>query len=320
MCEVRISFNMKQDSRILIVGHGAVENSLVSYFKKNNFANVFSITELGLNPTIQSSVYAFFQKEKPEYVFLGSTKSGGIQANLDFPADFVYHNTESQNNIFYAARKFGTKKVLYYASSCMYPKEAPQPMVEDLFLTGALEESSKPYAVAKIAGTVMAQAFSNQYGLKTVVMVPATIYGPGCDTDLAHAHVLGALIAKFAKAACEGEDSVELWGTGNPRREFIYVDDFVEASLFLINKHDDAAIINAGVGDDITIKELAETIAEISGFKGKITFDFSKPDGVKQKLLDSSRINKCGWRAKVGLREGIEKTYQWYNKSLAHSV
>ncbi|MFT5387833.1 MAG: GDP-L-fucose synthase [Candidatus Omnitrophota bacterium] len=304
---------MNKDSKILIVGHGgAIENGLSSYFKRNNYTNVFSTSTLGLDTTIQSSVYAFFQDKRPEYVFLASTRSGGIQANIENPADFIYHNLESQNNIFYASWKFGVTKVLYYGGSCVYPKESQQPMSEDALLTGAVEKTSEPYSVAKIAGVITAQAFRRQYGLKTVVMIPATIYGPECDVDLKTAHVMGALIGKFAKAVKDNDESVDIWGTGNPRREFIYIDDFVDASLFLMNNYDDEASVNVGVGSDISIADLAQTIGEVTGFKGVTQCDASKPDGAMQKLLDSTRINNLGWNSKVTIKDGIAKTYQWY--------
>ena len=304
---------MRKDSRILIVGHGgAIENGLLKHFRSEGYHAVRSVSEIGLNPTIQPAVYAYFQEERPEYVFLGSTRSGGIQANINQPAEFIYHNLESQNNIFYASQKFGVKKLLYYGGSCVYPVNATQPIKEETLLTGSVEKTSEPYSVAKIAGVISAQAFRRQYGLKTIVMVPATIYGPGCDVDLKTAHVMGALIAKFAEAVENRQSLVDVWGTGNPRREFIHVDDFIAASLFLMKQYDEEAVINAGVGEDITIRDLAQLIAEVVGFKGDIKFDSSKPDGVMQKFLDSSRINDLGWRAKVDLRRGIEETYRWY--------
>jgi GDP-L-fucose synthase len=305
---------MNKNSKILVVGHDdVIERSLHRHFSNLGYGKVFSSTQMGMNPTIQPSVYDFFTKEKPEYVFLASTRSGGIQVNLAHPAEFIYHNLESQSNIIYAAHKFGVKKLMYFSSSCVYPKDALQPMKEEYLLTGALEKSSEPYAVSKIAGIKLCESFKKEYGLNTVVMIPATIYGPDCDVDLATAHVMGALIEKFSKAVQENLPEVVVWGGGNARREFIYVDDFVQAALFLMEHYDDGQMINAGPGIEIMIKDLAETIARVVGFRGKIIFDASKPEGAMRKLLDSSRLKNLGWRPKVNLEEGISKTFQWYS-------
>lgn len=304
---------MDSKSRILIVGHGgAIEKGLTAHFKKNDYQHVYSVTEMGLNTTIQSSVQAFFQDVRPEYVFLNSIKCGGIQANIDRPAEFIYENLMSQNNCLYAAYKFKAKKMLYYGGSCVYPKAAAQPIKENALLTGALEETSAPYSTAKIAGILAAQSFKKQYGFDVVTMVPATVYGPGADTELASAHVLGALIAKFSDAIKDGSHSVTVWGSGNPRREFIYVDDLVEASLFLMNNYSGTEAVNAGSGTDVSIKELAELIARVVGYDGDVQYDTSKPDGVAQKLLDSSYMSQLGFSTQVSLQQGIERTYKWY--------
>ena len=304
---------MKKDDKILIVGHdGIIEKSLYGYFVKNGYAHVISSSLVSLDPSIQPSVYELFQKERPDYVFLSSTRSGGIEANIKYPADFIYHNLESQNNVLYASRNFGVKKLLYYAGSCVYPKTCNQPMKEDALLTGPFEETSEAYSVAKLAGVKLCEYFNKQYGFKAVSMVPATLYGPNADMDLTTAHVMGALIGKFAQAVKGGLSEVEVWGSGNPRREFLYIDDFVEASLFLMKDYDKPQMINAGFGEDISIRDLAELIKKISGFKGRITFNASKPDGAMQKLLDSSQMRKLGWKPKVHLEEGIRKTYEWY--------
>jgi len=304
---------MDKSSRILIVGHDdVIEHSLRSYFKSHDYKNVFSSSAIGLNPTIQVSVYEFFQNHRPEYVFLASTRSGGIEANKRHGAEFLYHNSESQNNIFYASRKFEVKKLLYFAGSCVYPKECSQPMSEENLLTGPLEETSEPYSVSKIAGIKLCQAFKRQYGFNAIAMVPATIYGPGSNVDIETAHVIGALIGKFANAIKENEEEVVVWGTGKPRREFLYADDFVEACLFLMENYDGEQMINVGCGSDVAISELAEIIARIVGFKGNIVFDETKPDGTMKKLLDSSRMTNLGWKAQVSLEGGIKKTYAWY--------
>ncbi len=304
---------MNKDSRILVVGHNdIIENVLYTYFKFSGYPNIFSSSQIGLNPTVQASVYAFFQKVRPEYVFLGSTRSGGIDANVKNPAEFLYHNSESQNNIFYSSRKFGVKKLLYIAGSCVYPKECPQPMKEEHLLTGTLEQTSEPYSVAKIAGIKLCQAFRKQYGLNAIAIVPATVYGPGSDVNIETAHVIGALIGKFVSAVVKGRQKVSVWGTGNPRREFLYVDDFLAAALHLMDYYNGEKPVNVGSGSDVTIKELTETIIRAVGFEGEAVFDETKPDGTMKKLLDSSYVNSLGWKAKVSLDQGIRKTYDGY--------
>lgn len=304
---------MNKDAPILVVGHSdIIEKSLTDHFAANHFTRVFSSSALALNTAIQPAVYDFFAQHRPEYVFLASTRSGGIEANQKQAAEFIYHNLESQNNIVYAAWKFGVKKLLYFASSCVYPKGCPQPIKPEYLLTGELEQTSEPYAVAKIAGIKLCQAYRRQYGLNAIVAIPATIYGPGSDTDLPTAHVLGALLGKFIDAVKNNRPEVVLWGTGVPRREFLYADDFVTACLFLMERYQGEEITHIGPGSDLTIKELAEMIQRICGYKGKIIFDASKPDGAMRKLLDSSRLTRLGWRPKVSLAEGIEKTYDWY--------
>ncbi|MDO8580013.1 MAG: GDP-L-fucose synthase [Candidatus Omnitrophota bacterium] len=306
---------MNKDSKILIVGHNdIIEQSLLHYFKHNGYGKVFSSSAMALNPTIQTSVYQFFQEQRPEYVFLGSTRSGGIKTNQDNPGEFFYHNCESQNNIVYAAHKFGARKLLYYASSCVYPKDCPQPMKEESLWTGPLEETSEAYAVAKLAGIKLCQSYKKQYGFNAIVMIPATVYGPGSETDIATAHVMGALIGKFSEAIKNRQNEVVIWGSGAPRRDFLFVDDFVDASLFLMNRYDGADVVNAGSGTDVSIKELADMIARFSGFQGECIFDKTKPDGVARKLLDHARITKLGWKPRVGLEEGIKKTLEWYGK------
>ena len=307
---------MNKHSKILIVGHGIIESTLRQQFQERGYTQVFSCSAMGLNPAIQSSVYEFFQKEKPEYVFLASMKSGGIQANIDNPADFMYHNLESQNNIIYASWKFGVIKLLFLAGSCIYPKECVQPMTEDKVLTGLMEATSEPYSLAKAAGVKLCQAFRKQYGFNAIAMVPATIYGPGSSTNLETAHVMGALIGKFTQAVKEKQSEVVVWGTGMPRREFIYTEDFFEACLFLMNHYESEELINAGCGEDISISDLAHMIAAISGYKGKIVFDKSKPDGTMKKLLDNQKIQKLGWKTQVPLKEGIEKTFVEYRQGI----
>lgn len=304
---------MNKDSKILVVGHDdVIEKSLTGHFQSSHFPNIFSSSAIALNTAIQPSVYDFFAKHRPEYIFLASTRSGGIEANQKYPAEFMYHNLESQNNILYASRKFGVKKLLYFAGSCVYPRECPQPIKEEYLLTGALEKTSEAYSVAKIAGVKMCQAFRKQYGLNAIVAIPATIYGPGSDVDLTTAHVMGALIGKFADAVQNNAPEVVIWGTGNPLREFLYADDFVRAAVFLMDHYTDERIVHIGCGGDVAIKDLAQMIQRISGFKGRITFDGSKPDGTMKKLLDTSLLSGLGWRPQVPLEEGIKRTYEHF--------
>lgn len=314
------NFDMQKNSRILLVGHNdIIENGLFDCLKKNSYSEVVSISRIGLNPSIQPSVYEFFQDQRPEYVFLGSVRSGGIQANQKSPAEFLYHNLEAQNNIIYSSWKFGVKKLLYIGASCVYPKDCAQPMKEEYFLTGPLEETSEAYSVAKIAGIKMCQAYKKQYGFNAIAMIPATVYGPGSDTDFESAHVLGALLAKFHQAVQEKKDEVVVWGSGSARREFLYIDDAIEAALFLMDKYEENKMINAGCGEDIPIADLASMMAQVTGFKGKIAFDKTKPDGATRKFLDSSRLTKMGWKPKVKLMKGIEQTYHWFKQSRSRS-
>ena len=314
---------MNQDNTILIVTHDAgIENALHENILDNGFdeKKIFSFSRMGINPTIQPAVYEFFQRQRPQYVFLTSICAGGIAANQARPAEFIYQNLEGQNNIIYAAWKFGVKKLLYAAASCVYPRGCPQPMKEEYLLTGALEKTSEPYAVAKIAGLQLCQSFSRQYGFNTIALVPPTVYGPGVDASEQTAHVMGALIAKFTDAVQKGQNEVAVWGTGNPHREFLHVSDFAAACVFLMNRYDSPELINAGGGEDIPIKELAEMIARIVGFNGRIVYDPSQPDGAPRKLLDSRRIFKLGWRPKVSLSDGIEETCRWYRETIGNKT
>ncbi|MDE2215089.1 MAG: GDP-L-fucose synthase [Candidatus Omnitrophica bacterium] len=305
---------LNRTSRIFIVGHNdSIENSLTNYFQARGLGHVLSNTLDGVDILDQLQVEKLFSHFKPEYIFLGSVRSGGIAANQKMPAEFIYENLQAQNLVIDAARRHKVKKLLYFSSSCVYPIQARQPIKEASLLTGALEATSEAYAIAKIAGMKMCRAYRAQYGFNAITAVPATLYGPGSDTDMESAHVLGALIAKFHKALAEGQDKVVVWGSGRPRREFLYVDDFAAACLFLMDKYDGADVVNVGTGYDVTIKQLAQMIKSASGFKGKIIFDKSKPDGVMRKLLDSARMRRLGFKPKVSLEEGIKKTYQWYN-------
>lgn len=306
---------MQKNSRIFIVGHKeSIENSLVSGLRARGFTHVYSNNNNNVDVLDTALTNKFFQRIKPEIVFLGSIRSGGIGANLKMPAEFIYENCQAQNNVIHAAYQHKAKKLLYFSGSCAYPALAKQPIKEDSLLTGSLESSSEPYSVAKIAGVKMCQSYRAQYGFNAIVAVPATLYGPGSDDDLANAHVMGSLMAKFVKAVKENQGVVEVWGTGKARREFLYVDDFVESCLLLMAKYDRPELMNIGTGVDISIKDLAKLIAKATGFKGKIHFDTTKPDGTLRKLMDSSRIKKLGFKPKVALAAGIEKTIAWYKK------
>ena len=304
---------MQRNSRILIIGHqDSLENSFWNYFSSNKFSCVYTNSRAKLDVCSQAAVEQFFKKNRPEYVFLGSVRSGGIAVNQKYPADFIYENLQAQNNIVHASAKHKVKKLVYLAASCIYPKEAAQPIREDSLFTGVMEPTSEAYSLAKLAGVKLCQTYRQQYGLDTMSIVPATLYGPGSDTNLETAHVMGALMAKFHQAVKENQSQVTVWGTGKPRREFLYVDDFVRGVLFLMKNHTSGELINLGVGSDVTIKQLAQMIAKTSGFKGKIIFDTGKPDGAMRKLLNSSRVKKLGWAPRVELEEGIRRTYQWY--------
>jgi GDP-L-fucose synthase len=304
---------MKKDAKIFIVGDKKILGAtLIQYLKSNGFNNLIGESDYRLDLTNQNSAYSFFKKEKPEYVFLTHVMSGGIIANINHPAEFIYYNLQVQNNIIYHSYKFGVKKLLFLGSSCVYPCDCPQPIKEEYLLTGKLENTNESYAIAKIAGIKMCQAYSQQYGLNCICLIPATLYGPKDDFDLENGHVLSCLIRKFHEAKVNNEANVIVWGTGKSRREFIYIDDVIDACIFLMTNYSSSEIINVGCGDDILIKELAKLIKDIVGFKGNIVFDESKPDGVLRKLLDNSKIINLGWKAKIGLEEGIRRTYEWY--------
>lgn len=306
---------MEKNSKIFIVGDKSIlGTSLIHFFKSNGFYNVLSESMRNIDLLDQKSVSSFFRKEKPEYVFLTYLKSGGIIANIKYSAEFIYDNLQIQNNVIHYSFKFGVKKLLFLGSSCIYPRDCPQPIKEEYLLSGRLENTSESYAISKIAGIKMCQAYSQQYRLNCISLIPATIYGPNDDFKLETGHVIPSLIRKFHRAKINNEKKAIVWGTGEPRREFIYVDDVIDASIFLMTNYSSSEIINVGCGDDILIKELAQFIKVIIGFKGNIVFDESKPDGVLRKLLDNSKIADLGWKAKIGLEEGIRRTYEWYKE------
>ncbi len=306
---------MERTGKIYIAGHrGLVGSAILRQLKKEGYSNIITKTSKELDLRRQDQVESFFETEKPDYVFLAAAKVGGIYANSTYPANFIYDNLLIQCNVIHQSYSAGVQKLLFLGSSCIYPKHAPQPMKEEYLLSGILEPTNSAYAVAKIAGIEMCQSYNRQYGTNFISLMPTNLYGPGDNFDLQNSHVLPALIRKFHEALLNDQSEVVVWGTGSPRREFLHVDDLASASLFLINNYDNSEIINVGTGKDITISELAETIKEITGYRGKIVFDASKPDGTPQKLLDTGKINQIGWSSGIGLRQGLRDTYEWFKK------
>ena len=295
----------------------AIERAL----KNKGYANIVSRTHQELDLTNQVAVYQFFEEEKPEQVYLAAAKVGGIHANNTYPAEFIYINLMIEANVIHAAYKSGVKKLLFLGSSCIYPKLAEQPMGEDALLSGHLEATNEPYAIAKIAGIKLCESYNRQYGVDYRSVMPTNLYGPGDNYHPENSHVIPALIRRFHEAQESRVSLVTIWGSGNPRREFLYVDDMAEASVFAMELEQKKyqtqtesmrSHINVGFGSDVTIKELAETISEVVGYKGSIGFDTRKPDGTMRKLMDSGRLNNLGWQAKVSLKEGLEKAYRYY--------
>ena len=304
---------MNKTDKIYIAGHrGLVGSAIVRNLKKNAYNNLILRTSKELDLTNQADVNQFFATEKPDYVFLAAAKVGGIHANDTYPADFIRDNLQIQTNIIDAAYRNKTKKLLFLGSSCIYPKFAPQPMKEEHLLTGELEPTNEWYAIAKIAGIKMCQAYKKQYGFNAISLMPTNLYGPGDNFNLDNSHVLPALIRKFHDAKINNLQEVEVWGTGSPKREFLHVEDMADASVFLMNNYNDAEFVNVGVSEDVTIKELAETMKEVVGYEGELKFDTSKPDGTPRKLLDVSKLNNAGWKASTNLKDGISTTYEWF--------
>lgn len=311
---------MRKDVRIYVAGHrGLVGSALVRCLQGKGYSDIITRTSAELDLRQQGDTEAFFRNYQPEYVFLAAAKVGGIQANSKYPAEFIYDNLLIETNVIHAAHKNGVKKLLFLGSSCIYPKLAPQPLKEEYLLTGALEPTNEWYAVAKIAGIKLCQAYRQQYGDNFIAVMPTNLYGIHDNFDLETSHVLPALIRKFHEAKVAGNSTVTLWGSGSPRREFLYADDLAEACIFLMEKYHGEQIINIGTGEDVTIWDLANLISEIVRFTGHIVCDASKPDGTPRKVLDLSRINNMGWQAKTSLRAGIEQTYRWFKDSVAKS-
>jgi GDP-L-fucose synthase len=308
-----MAMQLSKSSRVYVAGHrGLVGSAVVRAFQKQGYDNLLLRTHSELDLTEQAQVRNFFEAERPDVVIMAAAKVGGIYANSSKPATFIRDNLLIQDNVIDAAHRSGVGKFVFLGSSCIYPKMAPQPIKEDYLLTGALEATNEWYAVAKIAGVKMCQAYRREYGFNAISLMPTNLYGPGDNFDLQNSHVLPALIRRFHDAKVRGDENVTVWGTGTPRREFLHVDDMADAVLYLLQNYDAEAIVNIGWGEDVTIRELAELILSVIGYRGRLVFDSEKPDGTPRKLLDVSRLKSLGWQAKITLREGIERTYRWF--------
>ena len=307
---------MDLNSKIYIAGHrGMVGSAIMRNLQAKGFTNIVTRTSAELDLRSSQSVSDFFKEEKPDYVFLAAAKVGGIQANNVYRADFIYENLMIQNNVIHHAYLNNVKKLLFLGSSCIYPKFAQQPINENSLLTDTLEPTNEAYAIAKISGVEMCKFYKKQYGCQFISAMPTNLYGINDNFNIENSHVLPALLRKFVEAKNKNEKNVNVWGTGTPLREFLYVDDLAEACLFLMLHYNEESTINVGTGVEISIKELAETIKEKVGFKGNLVFDTSKPDGTPRKLLDVSKINKLGWKHKIDLEDGIQKTIEWLNQT-----
>ena len=304
---------MIKDSKIYIAGHrGMAGSAIVRRLENDGFSNLVMRTHAELDLQNQVAVEAFFEQEKPEYVFLAAAKVGGIHANNTYPADFLRDNIQIQTNVIDTAYRHGVRKLLFLGSSCIYPRDCPQPIKEKYLLNGPLEPTNEWYAIAKIAGIKMCQAYKQQFGFNAICAMPTNLYGPGDNYDLETSHVLGALIRKFSDAVAGDSGSVDVWGSGKPRREFLHVDDLADACVLLMQQYNDPAIVNVGSGSDLSIAELAEMIAKLAGFHGRIDFDPNRPDGTPRKLLDTSRMQALGWTPGIDLESGLRRTLTEY--------
>jgi GDP-L-fucose synthase len=309
---------MKSNARIFVAGHrGLAGSAIVRRLQADGYTNLILRTRAQLDLANRAAVDEFFARERPEYVFVAAAKVGGILANNTYPADFIRDNLAIALNVIDAAYQHHVTKLLFLSSSCVYPKLAPQPMREEYLLTGALEPTNEPYAIAKIAGMKLCESYQRQYGSKFFSVLPTNLYGPNDNFDLETSHVLPALIRKFHDAKVNGADHVMLWGSGTPRREFMHVDDLADACVFLMRKYEASAPVNIGVGEDVQIAELANLLSKTIGFAGEIRYDRDKPDGTPQKLLDVTRLRSLGWSAQIPLPDGVASTYQWYCDQLA---
>ena len=304
---------MEKNAKIYVAGHkGLVGSAIMRRLTKFDYTNLIYKTRDELDLRDQQAVKEFFEAERPQYIFLAAAKVGGIFANITYPADFIFDNLTIQANVIHTSYVFGVKKLLFLGSSCIYPRLAPQPIKEEYLLTGLLESTNEPYAVAKIAGLKMCQSYRSQYGTNFISAMPTNLYGPNDNFDPENAHVVPALIKKFHEAKVNIRPYVEVWGTGAPRREFLYVDDLADALIFLMDHYNEAMPINIGMGEDITVRDLAFLIKDVVGYEGEVRFDPSKPDGVPRKLLEVKKIRTLGWKPEVDLRKGIILTYKWF--------
>jgi len=321
MCSTTTNNLMDQSAKIYVAGHrGMVGSAITRKLKEKGHSNFVERTSDQLDLRNQQAVQDFFTTEKPEYVFLAAAKVGGILANNQYRAEFLYDNLIIEANIIHAAYLSGVKKLMFLGSSCIYPKMAPQPLKEEYLLTGPLESTNEPYAIAKIAGIKLCEAYRDQYGCDFISVMPTNLYGPNDNYDLKNSHVLPALIRKFHEAKERGDAQVEIWGTGSPLREFLHSDDLAEACVFLMENYSDKGFVNIGTGEDISIKDLALLIKNIVGFEGELTFDTSKPDGTPRKLMDVSRLHNLGWKHRIDLETGIRSVYKQYIQNLASSA
>ena len=307
---------MEKDAKIFVAGHrGLVGGAILRRLQAAGFTNLLCRSSRQLDLRDQAAVARCFGRERPAYVFLAAARVGGIRANSTYPAQFIYDNLMIESNLIHQAYLHGVKKLLFLGSSCIYPKFAPQPMREEYLLDGKLEPTNEPYAVAKIAGITLCRAYNREYGTCFIAAMPTNLYGPGDNFDLLDSHVIPALMRRFHLARVTGAPEVAVWGTGAPRREFLHVDDLADACLFLMEHYRESDIVNVGVGQDQTIRELAELVARVTGFQGRISFDPGQPDGTPRKLLDVSRLTALGWQARIPLEEGLRQTYQWFRRS-----
>src|ERR1700736_4772447 len=311
-----VTLSMQKSDKVFIAGHGGMVGSAITRaLEARGFSNLVKRSRAELDLAVARAVADFFQKEKPEIVIFAAAKVGGIKANNDFPVEFLIDNLRIQTNIISGAYENGTRKLLFLGSSCIYPKHAPQPISESALLTGPLEPTNDAYAIAKIAGVKLCQAYAREYGANFISAMPTNLYGPNDNFDLETSHVLAALLRKAHEAKTKRARELVVWGTGTPRREFLHVDDCASACLYLLEKYDSPEIVNVGWGEDISIKELAELICEVVGFDGKLAWDTTKPDGTPRKLLDVSKLRKLGWSPTISLRDGIARTYEWFLKN-----
>jgi GDP-L-fucose synthase len=309
---------LSHSSRIYVAGHrGLVGSAIVRALQQRGYGNLVLRSRSDLDLTCQAQVQRFFETERPAAVIMAAARVGGILANNTRPALFIRDNLVIQDNVIDAAYRAGVGKFVFLGSSCIYPKLSPQPIKEEYLLTGPLEPTNEWYAIAKIAGVKMCQAYRREYGFNAISLMPTNLYGPGDNFDVQSSHVLPALIRRFHEAHVRGDESVAVWGTGTPRREFLHVDDLADAVVYLLQNYDDEAIINVGWGQDVTIRELAQTVMSVIGYKGRLVFDSTKPDGTPRKLLDVSRLTALGWQPRVSLRQGIEQTYAWFTEHFA---